>query len=89
MVQPSGCQVNDQERLKKDIFTFLIVSPFILNGMNKITVILKEKLISFSLMRFSINLIHPLQRKMVFRYAPGSVPFNHKNFFPSFFPFYI
>jgi hypothetical protein len=30
------CQVNDQKRSKKDIFTFLIVSPFILNRIKKL-----------------------------------------------------
>jgi hypothetical protein len=37
------CQVNDQKRSKKDIFTFFILFLLILNRMNKMTVLLKEK----------------------------------------------
>ncbi len=56
------CQVNDQKRSKKDIFTFLIVYSTYTHRMNKITVLLKEKWISFSLVRLLINLIQRFQK---------------------------
>jgi hypothetical protein len=46
----------------------------------------KGKWIPFSPVHDSINIIKPLQRKTMFNFTPGSVPFNPKLFvFSAFF----
>jgi hypothetical protein len=78
---------NEKKIKKKTIFTFFILSPLILDIINKNTALLKEKKIPFSPVRLKINIIQPFQRKKLSNLAPASVPFNPIFFF--FFQFFL
>jgi hypothetical protein len=82
-----------QQKLGKEVekrhLYFFILTPLKLRRINLETALLKEKGNSFLPVLVLINIIQPLQRKMLFHSAPASVPFNHI-FFSSFlcFSFY-